>query len=381
MEHEKLLKNLIEIKSYSGEEKDLRVFIYDWFKKRGIPVMRQGENLVTHLNGKDKTRAFILNSHMDTVSAGDAEWKYGAWTPTRDGDKLIGRGASDMKSGLTASMLLAEKMFNEGTPVDIQFTYVVREEEDGSGTENFANWFKSQGYLEEYKEIAAIFTEPTGLVEIEHGHRGNLFFSVEAIGAAGHSSRPDEVEGKLAVDKTFDFIKALRVSVKKWNKEFPNIYFKPAITLGAYTQLDGGNKVVDGKIRPQSVNKFPDKLTTSHDLRTTAEFHGLAYQKLQELASEMDVKVSMIYPAAPAGFTSPNEKIIQIAKKEIGSNAKLTVSQASADLGFLSVYGIKAIIFGPGEKDQAHQTDEYCYPDQIPQAVTIYQNIIESWAK
>src|SRR3990167_7352058 len=119
---------------------------------------------------------------MDTVYSGSLPWRYGPWTAHKDGDKMIGLGASDMKGGLAASMLLAEAMAANGKPpVDMWFTYVVKEEVDGSGTESFADWFKKKGYVGRYRDMAAIFTEPTGLVEIEHGHRGNMFIRAETI--------------------------------------------------------------------------------------------------------------------------------------------------------------------------------------------------------
>ncbi len=66
--------------------------------------------------------------------------------------------------------------------------------------------------------------------------------------------------------------------------------------------------------------------------------------------------------------------------KQTLPNSTLTVSQGSADLGFLTVHGIKAIILGPGEKKQAHQTNEFCYISQIFQAAQIYQTILNGWA-
>jgi acetylornithine deacetylase/succinyl-diaminopimelate desuccinylase-like protein len=191
IEHEKLLSNLIETQSLSGQEGELRGFIQNWFKERKVDSFAQGDNLLVHLEGRDPTRAFVFNSHMDTVGPGDDKWKYGPWTPTKDGDKFYGLGASDMKSGLAATMLLAEKISKSGIPpVDVWFTYVTKEEVDGSGTEKFADWFFSSGQAGKYKEIAGIFTEPTSLTEVEYGHRGNYFLEVTAEGPSGHASRP-----------------------------------------------------------------------------------------------------------------------------------------------------------------------------------------------
>ena len=102
MNHEKLLRQLVEIPSYSGEEAEIRNFIKDWFEEKGIDAFVQDENLVVHFRGKDKARAFLFNSHMDTVVAGDG-WNTDPFSLVKKGEKVFGLGASDMKSGIVAN--------------------------------------------------------------------------------------------------------------------------------------------------------------------------------------------------------------------------------------------------------------------------------------
>lgn len=383
MNHEKLLNNLIEIKSYSREEEKIRDFISGWFNERGIDSFVQDENLIVHFEGKDRTKAFIFNSHMDTVSKGDIEWKYGPWNPTKVDDKIIGLGASDMKGGMTASMLLAEQVAKKGKlETDMWFTYVVREELDGSGTEKFAKWFSDNGYPQKYTDMAGIFTEPSDLKEIEHGHRGNMFLNAISEGDSGHASRPDKIK-KHAVREMIKFADALQVAFIKWQKEYSGTKFEPP-TVGEMTSIQAGlaGKVEGDKVRieVESPNKFPSICVATFDVRTTPAFHKVAFGRISEVGKKYGVKIDYAFPPAPAGYTDPNEKIIKIARK-IVTGSKLTVSKGSADLGFLSAHGVKAIIFGPGTKDQCHKLNEFTYPAQIPQAVDIYSQIVDAWAK
>lgn len=383
MKHLDLLKQLIAIRSYSGEEDQIRQFIAAWFKERGINSFTQDKNLTAYLEGKDKSKAFIFNSHMDTVSSGDSKWKYDPWSATEVGDKIVGLGASDMKSGIAASMLLAEQIIKKGVPpVDIWFTYVTKEEIDGFGTQSFAKWFIEKGYLKKYKELAGIFTEPTSLIEIEHGHRGNMFIKAQARGDSGHASRPGLIK-KHAVRQIIEFSDVLQSKFKVWSKEFSDGIFEPP-TVGELTSIHSGvvPKEVSGKlcIEVESPNRFPSSCVATFDVRTTPDFHKVAFERISEVGKKYGVKIDFAFPPAPAGYTDPNEKIIKIARR-IVSGSKLTVSKGSADLGFLSAYGVKAIIFGPGIKDQGHKLNEFAYPDQIPQAVEIYKQIVEAWAK
>ncbi len=381
-EHEQLLNKLIRTKSLSGHEEEIRTFIGDWFKERGISSEVIDENLIVHLEGVDKTKAFIFNSHMDTVGPGEKGWKQiDPWKPTPDGNKLRGLGATDMKSGLTASMLLAEQIHSSGKPpVDMWFTYVVKEEVDGSGSEKFAKWFSKNGYTRKYKDMAAIFTEATNLKAVEHGHRGNFFLEVTAKGKSGHASRPDIYVGKTPVRKIIEFSDELQKEVVNWKEEFKDTYFDPSITVGEMTSLKANVKSESGKVVADSPNKIADVCTATFDLRTTPKAHDMLFKRVKELAKRMNVTVKNLYPPAPAGFTDPSEKIVKVVSS-IVKNSKIEVTLGSADLGFLAAQGIKGIIFGPGVKLQEHKTNEYTYPAQIPQAVEIYKQIVEAWAK
>src|SRR5690606_30590731 len=78
-------------------------------------------------NGAGPT--LLLNGHTDTVLA-VAGWSSDPWTARRDGDRLYGLGAADMKSGVAAAMLatraLAER--RDGWQGTVIFTSVVDEE-------------------------------------------------------------------------------------------------------------------------------------------------------------------------------------------------------------------------------------------------------------
>jgi len=370
-----LLEQLIAIKSYSGEEKELRDFITLWLKEKKIKSFVQGDNLVVHLKGKDSRTAFVFNSHMDTVSAGDTKlWKTDPWKATREGDKMMGLGASDMKAGLAASLLTCAAFSKSVPPIDLWFTYVVREEQDGSGSLDFAKWFKKEGYVKKYKRIGGIFTEPTGLSEIEHGHRGNIFLWARTRGDSGHASRPKDI-AIHSVKKMVKFADTLEKEIDKWAKEYRSKIFDTP-SVGVFTSINAGVIAGKDRIEVESPNKFPANCSASFDIRTIPGFHEIALPRIKSLAKKMGVEVGLLFPVAPCGYTDPRDKLVQVVKRLV-KKVKLTVAQGSADMGFLSDIGVKAIIFGPGEKRQSHMVNEYCYPDQVEKAAVLYKQIVE----
>lgn len=380
MEAAQLLFNLIKLRSYSGEEAEIANYISRYFEALGVKVCRHEGNLYIQIGGLDKSKAFIFNSHMDTVNAGDEKaWKYGACNPTLENEMVVGLGASDMKSGLAASMILAKQYINEKPPIDMWFTYVVKEEEDGSGSKNFAKWFETEGYLKAYKEVAAIFTEPTNLDEIEYGHRGNIFLKAVSLGDTGHASRPKENK-KHAVLEMVNFAKKLEEQVGIWAKEFEGGVFDPP-TVAIMTSVQAGVIDKNGEIVTGSVNKFPGSCTATFDLRTVPGFHEVAFEKIVKLGKKMGIEVSYLFDPAPSGLTDTSDKIVKIASQVIGEKVKLIVTQGAADMGFFSQLGVKAIILGPGLREQCHQTNEMAPLGHIPKAVEIYHKIVTNWSK
>ena len=64
------------------------------------------------LGGSDRKAPLCLTGHLDVVPLGSREWSKDPFAGEADGDKLYGRGVSDMKSGV-AAILLAARSFAE----------------------------------------------------------------------------------------------------------------------------------------------------------------------------------------------------------------------------------------------------------------------------
>lgn len=370
------LSKLIETQSYSGHEQAIAQYIREWFRTKGIDTIEQDGNVIVVVPGKNRKLACVMNSHMDTVSAGDG-WKTDPFRPVLEGDRLFGLGASDMKGGLAASLFLAAQVASGEQPeVDMWFTYVTKEEVDGSGTRAFADWFESSGLRGQYENVAAIFTEATNLKAIEHGNRGNIFVRLTAVGESGHASRPIKNEDH-AVMKIIAFVNRLQLEFQTWREEFPSDVFEPP-TVGIFTSIQAGLSVVDSGITSDSPNKFPASCTATIDVRTIPGFHEVAFDRIEQLATEYGVEVSYEHDASPSGYTSPDNPLVRAALMVI-PNADLEVSQGSTDLGFLSQLGIPGVIFGPGEKALNHQPNESILLADVEAAIGLYYEIFLTW--
>ena len=59
-------------------------------------------SLVAEIGGDDARAPICFTGHIDTVPLGAAPWTKDAFAGETDGDRVYGRGSTDMKSGIAA---------------------------------------------------------------------------------------------------------------------------------------------------------------------------------------------------------------------------------------------------------------------------------------
>lgn len=200
-----LTAHLVSIKSYPGEEGNAQRAIGDWLAHYGIGyefMATTGDrpNVIARIkNGAGPT--LLLNGHVDTVLAAQG-WSCDPWQGKRDGDKLYGLGACDMKAGVAANMLITRALAQRkdswrGTVI---FTSVVDEEAYSIGALALV---KAQ-----YQADLCIVTEPSwplaGL-----GATGKVLVRADITGKAAHGFWPTQgvnaaVEGAKLIAKLDD---------------------------------------------------------------------------------------------------------------------------------------------------------------------------------
>jgi acetylornithine deacetylase/succinyl-diaminopimelate desuccinylase-like protein len=181
-----LLKSLVAVRSYPGEEAAAQRVCAAWLEAHGMPVTfqttRNGQpNVIAKIeNGEGPT--LLLNGHMDTVLAAQG-WLHDPWQGWREGDRFYGLGAADMKSGVVVNMLVARALARNrdawrGTLI---FSCVTDEEALSLG---------ARALLESgLRADACIITEPyfeSGTI----GAPGKVLIRADVTGKAAHGFTP-----------------------------------------------------------------------------------------------------------------------------------------------------------------------------------------------
>ena len=199
-----LCRDMVQIRSYSGEERALADYLEMFFQKEGVSVVRdECGNVIAHLQGTMPGPTVLFDGHIDTVPVeNEREWTYPPFGGEIHNGCLYGRGATDMKGPLAASICGVLKYYNTckgNFPRQIYISCVVHEE----CYEGVAARSVSARVKPDYVVIA----EPSGMT-LKLGQKGRAEIQVETFGKAAHSSNPQV--GVNAVYHMLELISAVR---------------------------------------------------------------------------------------------------------------------------------------------------------------------------
>jgi succinyl-diaminopimelate desuccinylase len=335
-----LLLELLRIPSVTGDEGELA----DWFTTRyarlGEPVLRVGRSLVVgEVCGRRPL--VLLVGHLDVVPPTDEDR-----VPRRDGDRVVGRGASDMKGGLAVGMSCFEDPTLRAGPYELLLVAYAGEEGGLEGNELGAILAADPRL---HDADLAVVLEPTDLT-VQLGCLGGLYAEVTFTGRAAHSARPWQGENALT--------KAGRLLVDLHERPPRDVVVDGLVyreVLTATQAATGGN--------PRNV--VPDRFTVGINYRFAPDKTlAQAEQAVAELVG--DTAELVIVDRAPPSL--PRRDAPLVARFLDAVEAPVEAKQAWTDVAQLSAAGIPALNYGPGLTAQAHQAGEYVFQANLHQA-------------
>lgn len=354
-----LLKELIDIYSPNGKEQEISVFLYDYLKEQGLPVIRQPveddrENILVIPENNDCSLALL--GHVDTITAPDFE-NYRYRQKRRDKDRIYGLGAADMKGGCAAMIEAYISQWHKGPrPFPAALALVVGEEEDSDGAEKF---------LGQYRFPYAIVGEPTDLHPC-FSHYGYIEANISTRGKRMHASLASSAVNAIEVMlqlllKIIDYLRANREEV-------------------VYNLRDLASSQ-SGFVVPEYCEAWIDFHLPPH-----AAIGDVIYE-LEELFSAESKKkpgtdASLEFTYIHAGYELPEKGELYESLKAIYKSCSLDFEPQSfrshSDANLLWEAGVRPILLGPGQLEHAHMPDESVSFRQVLTAAEIYSQVIRS---
>ena len=360
-----ILDRLIAFPSVSSASNlDIVDYIDDFLKTCGFAVHRvpdeTGQKAGLYASIGPEGAGVLLSAHTDVVPVTGQDWTCDPFRLTQSGDKVYGRGTTDMKGYLASVMAAASRASNLALrePLKIAFSY---DEEVGCiGIRHMI------GDLERMIGLPRVcfVGEPTEM-RVAIGHKGKAALRAVCHGQSGHSALAPHFLNALHLAADFvGELRALQTGLMETGGRDP-AYDIPYSTIHV-GQLSGGT----------ALNIVPDRAEILFEYRHLAEDRAediyaaigqgaarveAAYQTGSAQA-RIDVDQYNSYPGLTLAETA---KVVPYAQMLAQSQGTIKVPFGT-EAGFFGGLGIPTVVCGPGSMaGQGHKPDEYIALSQL----------------
>lgn len=316
-------------------------------------------NLVVRIPGAGGP-GLMLSGHLDVVPADPDGWVSPPFDPRIDGDRLVGRGSTDMKGAVAAmTEAFARLAGRDETPRgDLVLALTAGEEVDSVGAKQLAR----DGVLDGLAWV--VIGEPTGM-DVGVGHKGALWVAAEASGVAAHGSQPELGENAL-------------VKLLRWLTPVED--FDELVSAPAHPLLGAPTCSLNVLEAGQGPNIVPDRARAVVDFRTLpGQAHGGLLIDLGMRTPGVGLSVLRDAP----GIVTPSGSLLVEAAREAseaatgGRAAPRGLPYVTDGSVFGQALGAEVVLLGPGDEKLAHQTNEWVSLDALEAAATAYHDIAD----
>jgi acetylornithine deacetylase len=328
------------------------------------PVADGRQNVIARVGPpRGPGRSLMFNGHLDVVDVG--QMVHAPFDASIDGDRMYGRGTSDMKGGVAAMCAAAVRAAPQlNGPLIV--AGVVDEEYESLGTRALiASGIRAD---------AAIVTEPTRLT-IGPAHRGFTWVEFAFQGIAAHGSRYDlGVDAIAHAAALIGELGQLEATVLS-GRHHP-LLGRPSLHAAT---ISGGT----------GWSTYPDRCVLRVERRTLpgespaavlAEFDRCCDAVHSRIPS-LRVTVRHVLTQDPSDVPAeaPIVTSLGAALGSAGLPAPLAGVTAWTDAALLNTAGIPAICFGPGDMGLAHADEEYISLDEVERAAGVLTRLALDW--
>ncbi|WP_298561971.1 acetylornithine deacetylase [uncultured Aliiroseovarius sp.] len=290
-----------------------------------------------------------LSAHTDVVPVGGQDWSSDPFTLTRHGDRLHGRGVTDMKGFLASALAMAERAAKATLiePLSLAISY-----DEEIGCVGIRQMMPTLAPLLGSPR-AVIVGEPTAM-QVATGHKGKVALNVTCHGEAGHSALAPNFTNALHVAATFiDDVRALqdRLAMGATDAAYSIPY--STVHIG---RMSGG----------RALNIVPDLAELEMEFRHLAQVPAAdILSELNEIAERVGAAfgnpnaVEIMQTNAYYGLDTPTDDPVVSWAGQMADTPNTTKVAFGTEAGFFAAEGIPTVVIGPGDMARdGHKADE-----------------------
>ncbi len=367
----KLATDLIARRSVTPDDAGCQAMLAARMERLGFRIewMHFGE--VTNLWARRGTHGplICLAGHTDVVPPGpETAWTSPPFAPTvRDG-MLYGRGAADMKGGVAALVVAAERFVQRHPDHEGSIAFLLTSDEEGvavDGTVKVIEALERRGEKIDY----AIVGEPSSRAvlgdEFKIGRRGSLTGNLTVQGVQGHVAYPHLADNP--VHRAAPALAELAATIwDEGNAHFPPTSFQIA-NIHAGT---GANNVIPGELFVQFNFRFNTEWTAESLQARVDEIlqrHGISYT--------IDWNLSGL-----PFLTRPDGRLVEAVHEAIrdvlGVETIASTSGGTSDARFIAPTGAEVIELGPLNAT-IHKVNECVAVNDLDRLATVYERMLD----
>ncbi|WP_172329677.1 acetylornithine deacetylase [Mangrovicoccus sp. HB161399] len=282
----------------------------------------------------------LLSAHSDVVPVAGQSWTTDPFVLAQRGDRLVGRGATDMKGFLACALALAGRLkaAPPSRPVMIALSW---DEEIGCKgiPEMIGRVIPVLGRPE-----LCLVGEPTSM-RLCTGHKGKASYLATCRGEPGHSAMAPNFANALHL--ACDLIGALRREQDRLMRGGAQdaAYDMPCSTVHA-GKMSGG----------VALNMVPELAEVAFEIRHLAE--ETAPEILARIAEGLPEGIGIAETGSYPGLAAdPADPAIAALAALLPDPRPIKVAYGT-EAGFFAGLGIPTVVCGPGTMKDGHQPDE-----------------------
>lgn len=364
-----LLERLIACASVTPDDAGCSDIIAAALAPLGFEAHTFDSNGVRNLWLRRGTRAplLVLAGHTDVVPPGPEEgWHSPPFSPTERDGNIYGRGAADMKSGLSAMVTAVQRLLADGREPEGSIALLLTSDEEGParhGTRHVMQQLKALDVHPDY----AIVGEASSVEQLGDrvmiGRRGSLNLQLTVAGRQGHVAYPHRVDNPI-----HRLARALAaLADERWDEgdqDFPPTSFQVSNTGGG----TGANNVVPDSAWAQC-NFRHAPISSADELQRRAELliatHCPEYQAEWQISGDP--------------FVTPRGRLSAAAAASIrevtGLDPSFSTAGGTSDARFIAPSGAQVVEIGPINAS-IHQLDEHVRIADLDPLARIYEGVL-----
>ena len=320
-----------------------------------------------------KNPVICFAGHTDVVPTGDEKnWTYPPFTPTIHDGYLWGRGAADMKTGIAAFTVAAERFVANHPEHNGSIAFLITSDEEGPSINGTVKVVEALEARQE-KITYCLVGEPSSTHTlgdiIKNGRRGSLGAVLTVTGKQGHVAYPH-----LACNPIHATMSALaELTAATWDNG--NDYF-PATSL-QISNINSGTG---------ATNVIPETLEVVFNFRFSTEtredeLKAKTHAIFDKHFEDSKAKYNIDWKLSGQPFLTPEGKLVSACQQAIkavtGTDTTLSTSGGTSDGRFIAPTGAQVVELGV-RNATIHQVDEKIELDDLGRLAQIYERILEN---